>query len=168
MGLFGGQTKQEPVTSTSYEGDMFEEPFDALPTLPKAQDNTLIAKGITFTGTIHGEGVVRVEGRVEGEVDLKGTLTVTTTGTVQGPITADVVRVAGDITGSITARESLCLERTGCVHGDVATASLIVENGRLDGSSTMLTAPERPKEPDLSVDDLQFGENYDLDLGSEQ
>ena len=106
--------------------------------------------------------------RVEGEVDLKGTLTVTTTGTVQGPITADVVRVAGDITGSITARESLCLERTGCVHGDVATASLIVENGRLDGSSTMLTAPERPKEPDLSVDDLQFGENYDLDLGSEQ
>ena len=120
MGLFGGQTKQEPVTSTSYEGDMFEEPFDALPTLPKAQDNTVIAKGITFTGTIHGEGVVRVEGRVEGEVDLKG------------------------------------------------TASLIVENGRLDGSSTMLTAPERPKEPDLSVDDLQFGENYDLDLGSEQ
>ena len=79
-----------------------------------------------------------------------------------------MVRVAGDITGSITARESLCLERTGCVHGDVATASLIVENGRLDGSSTMLTAPERPKEPDLSVDDLQFGENYDLDLGAEQ
>lgn len=169
MGLFGGQTKQEPVTSTSYEGDMFEEPFDALPTLPKAQDNTVIAKGITFTGTIHGEGVVRVEGRVEGEVDLKGTLTVTTTGTVQGPITADVVRVAGDITGSITARESLCLERTGCVHGDVATASLIVENGRLDGSSTMLAVaePPRSRESDISVQDLQFGPDFELEAREE-
>lgn len=165
MGLFGSQPKQEPVAAP-FEGDMFEEPFDALPSLPKAQDNTVIAKGITFTGTIRGEGTVQVEGRLEGEVDLKGTITVATTGTVQGPITADVVRVAGDVTGSITARDSLCLERTGCVHGDVATASLIVENGRLDGSSTMLTPPERPSEPDLSVDDLQFGENYDLDLNT--
>lgn len=163
MGFFGGPAKQEPVSSAPYEGDMFEEPFDALPTLPKAQDNTVIAKGITFVGTIHGEGAVRVEGCLEGEVDLKGTLTVTTTGVVKGPITTDVVRVAGDITGSITARESLCLERTGCVHGDVATASLIVENGRLDGSSTMLAPPERPAEPDLAVDDLQFGDNYNMD-----
>lgn len=168
MGLFGGPTKQEPASTAPYEDTMFEEPFDSLPTLPKAQDNTVIAKGITFTGTIHGEGAVRVEGCLEGEVDLRGTLTVTTTGTVKGPIAADVVRVAGDITGSITARESLCLERTGCVHGDVATASLIVENGRLDGSSTMLTPPERPREPDLDVADLQFGENYDVDLDAEK
>lgn len=167
MGLFGSQPKQEPVASAPFDGDMFEEPFDALPSLPKAQDNTIIAKGITFTGTIRGGGTVQVEGRLEGEVDLKGTITVATTGTVQGPITADVVRVAGDVTGSITARDSLCLERTGCVHGDVATASLIVENGRLDGSSTMLAAPERPREPEPSVDDLQFGENYDLDLDTE-
>ena len=168
MGFFGGQTRQEPVGTPSFEEETFEDAFDSLPPLPKPQDNTIIAKGVTFIGTVEGEGIVQIEGRVEGEIKLKGSVTITTTGHVKGPITADVVRVAGDITGSITARESLCLERTGCVHGDVATASLIVENGRLDGSSTMLTAPERPKEPDLSVDDLQFGENYDLDLGSEQ
>lgn len=156
MGLFGTQPKQEPASAPLYE----EEPFDELPTLPKAKNNTVIAQGITFTGTIRGEGSVQVEGRLEGEIDLKGSVVVAAGGMVQGPITADAVRVAGDVQGSITAREHLCLERTGGIHGDVTTASLIVENGRLDGSSTMLTPPERPYEPDVVSQDLRFGDSY--------
>lgn len=146
MGFFGGQTRQEPVTPSSYEDEAFEDAFDSLPTLPQPQDNTVIAKGIIFTGTVEGEGIVQIEGRLEGEVKLKGSVTVTTTGTVKGPITADSVRVAGEVVGSITARDNLCLERTGSIHGDVATCSLVIENGRLDGSSKMLAAPERPYE----------------------
>ena len=165
MGLFGVQPKPEPVETVPFAGgDMFEEPFDALPSLPKAQDNTVIAKGITFTGTLHGEGSVQVEGRLDGEIDLKGTITIAETGIVKGPVTADVVRVAGEVQGSITARENLCLERTGCIHGDVATASLIVENGRLDGSSTMLTPPAgRKRDSDISVQGLQFGPDFELE-----
>lgn len=159
MGLFGTQTKQEPASTPLYE----EEPFDELPTLPKAKNNTIIAQGITFTGVIRGEGNVQVEGRLDGEIDLKGGVVVAAGGMVQGPITADAVRVAGNVQGSITAREHLCLERTGGIHGDVTTASLIVENGRLDGSSTMLTPPERPYEPDVVSQDLRFGDSYHLD-----
>ena len=159
MGLFGTQPKQEPASTPLYE----EEPFDELPTLPKAKNSTIIAPGITFTGVIRGEGNVQVEGRLEGEIDLKGGVVVATGGVVQGPITADGVRVAGDVQGSITAREHLCLERTGGIHGDVTTASLVVENGRLDGSSTMLTPPERPYEPEVVSQDLRFGDGYQLD-----
>ena len=111
MGLFGSQTKQEPVSAPAFE----EEPFDELPTLPKPQSTTVIAKGITFTGVIRGEGSVQVEGCVEGEIDLSGSVTVATTGLIQGPVTADIVRVAGDVQGSVTAREHLCLERTGYI-----------------------------------------------------
>lgn len=162
MGLFG-PTKQEPIPAPSYEEET--EPFDSLPTLPKAHSSTVVAEGITFAGIIRGEGAVQVEGRVEGEIDLKGSVTVATTGTVQGPITADTVRIAGEVQGSITAREHLCLERTGSIHGDVATASLMVENGRLDGSSTMLAPAEsRSYEPEVSAQDLQFGPGYDLDM----
>ena len=159
MGFFGGQTRQDPATTPSFEEDTFEEAFDALPTLPQPQDNTVIAKGITFTGVIEGEGIVQIEGRLEGEIKLKGSDTVATTGEVQGPITADAVRVAGEVTGSITAREHLCLERTGSIHGDVSTCSLVVENGRLDGSSKMLVPPERPHEvqsAEINVSSLDF------------
>ena len=156
MGLFGSQPKQEPVSASLYD----EEPFDELPTLPKAKSSTVIAQGVTFTGVIRGEGSVQVEGRLDGEIDLKGSVVVAAGGMVQGPITADSVRVAGDVQGSITAREHLCLERTGGIHGDVTTASLIVENGRLDGSSTMLTPPERPYEPEVVSQVLRFGDDY--------
>lgn len=167
MGLFGVQPKPEPVETVPFAGgDMFEEPFDALPSLPKAQDNTVIAKGITFTGTLHGEGSVQVEGRLDGEIDLKGTITIAETGIVKGPVTADVVRVAGEVQGSITARDNLCLERTGSIHGDVSTCSLVVENGRLDGSSKMLAAPERPREvqpSEISSSSMEF----DFSIGEE-
>jgi len=148
MGLFGGQSRQEPVTTPSYENESFEDAFDSLPPLPKPQDNTIIAKGITFTGTLEGEGIVQIEGCLEGEIKLKGSVTITTTGMVKGPINADSVRVAGEVQGSIVARDNLCLERTGSIHGDVSTCSLVIENGRLDGSSKMLAAPERPYVPD--------------------
>lgn len=146
MGLFGGSPRPDPAEASSFDDEPFEDAFDSLPTLPQPQDNTVIAKGVTFTGAIEGEGIVQVEGRLEGEIKLKGSVTIATTGEVVGPITADTVRVAGEVTGNITARDHLCLERTGGVHGDVTTASLIVENGRLDGSSKMLPPPERPRE----------------------
>lgn len=162
MGLFGTQTKPEPVSPPPFE----EEPFDELPTLPKPQSTTVIAQGITFTGVVRGEGNVQIEGRLEGEIDLQGGVTVANGGSVQGPITADAVRVAGEVEGSITAREHLCLERTGSIHGDVATASLMIENGRLDGSSKMLppSTPAAAYEPEISAQDLQFGSGYDLEL----
>lgn len=163
MGLFGGTpAKPEPVSPPPFE----EEPFDELPTLPKPQSTTIIAQGITVTGVIRGEGNVQVEGRLEGEINLKGGVTVASGGSVQGPITADGVRVAGEVEGSVTAREHLCLERTGSIHGDVATVSLMVENGRLDGSSKMLppAAQDPSYEPEITAQDLQFGSSYDLEL----
>ena len=66
---------------------------------------------------------------------------------------------SGEVTGSVTAREHLCLERTGSIHGDVSTCSLVVENGRLDGSSKMLVPPERPHEvqpAEINVSSLDF------------
>lgn len=147
MGLFSSTpAKYEPRTAPAYEDESnFDEGFDP----PIAvQPSTVIASGMTFSGTLSGEGTVQVEGRLEGEVELKGALTVATTGVVQGPVTADVVRVAGNVQGSIIAREHLFLERTGEIHGDVSTASLVIENGRLDGRSTMLTENDLPlKEP---------------------
>ena len=47
MGFFGGQTRQDPATTPSFEEDTFEEAFDALPTQPQPPDKTRIAKGIT-------------------------------------------------------------------------------------------------------------------------
>lgn len=139
-----------------------ERQQESLP--PAKMSSTVITQGVTVNGTIRGEGVVQVEGVVEGEFNMVGAVIVADTGLVRGPITADVVRVAGRVEGNVAAREHMRLEQTGTLIGDVATASLVVEDGGcLNGRSTMTRAPEPDAElQDVhSPDDLQFGPGYD-------
>lgn len=116
-----------------------EEHAAETPSLPpKSRSNTVIAEGVTFSGTVNGEGVVQVEGVVEGQVDLKGSLIVTTTGLVKGPVHAETVHIAGTVKGDVQAKDRLRLERTGNVEGDVTTVSLVIEEGGcLNGRATM-------------------------------
>lgn len=161
MGFFNSP-KVEQQLPVALEGD---KPQESLPP-PQKVSSTLITQGVTIKGTVEGEGVVQVEGEVEGEFHMVGAVIVSDTGLVRGPISADVVRVAGKVEGNVTAREHMRLEQTGTLIGDVATASLVVEDGgRLNGRSTMTKAPDL--DPELQdvrpVDDLQFGPDYPME-----
>ncbi len=142
-----------------------ERQQESLPS-PAKISSTVITQGVTVKGTIRGEGVVQVEGVVEGEFSMVGAVIVSDTGLVRGPVSADVVRVAGRVEGNVVAREHMRLEQTGTLIGDVATASLVVEDGGcLNGRSTMTKAPE--PDPELrtvqDLGDIQFGPGYDVD-----
>ena len=161
MGFFS-TPKVEPQTPVALEG---ERPQESLPP-PQKLSSTLITEGITLKGTVEGEGVVQVEGTVVGEFNMVGAIIVADTGLVKGPISADVVRVAGRVEGNVTAREHMRLEHSGTLIGDVATASLVVEDGgRLNGRSTMMQAPEPEGElKDVRpVGELQFGPDYPME-----
>ena len=164
MGFFGMQKAEERIESPAAA----EEHFEEKPALPRAS-STVIAQGVTLKGTLRGEGVVQVEGVVEGEFDLTGAVIVAETGLIRGPIKADVVRVAGRVEGSVQAREHLRLEPTGSLDGDVTTASLVVEDGGcLNGRSTMIKgpAPEGELAGVTVTGDLQFGPAYDIESES--
>ena len=159
MGFFNSQ-KEMPLPVMAEES----KPQESLP--PAKLASTLITQGVTIKGTIQGEGVVQVEGVVEGEFHMVGAVIVSDTGLVRGPMSADVVRVAGRVEGDVTAREHMRLEQTGTLIGDVATASLVVEDGGcLNGRSTMTRAPEPdPELRDIQAPDtLQFGPDYDIE-----
>ena len=132
MGFFSRQTKE------AEENVLVEEDFEPLPTLPEPPSSTVIAPGASVSGTLRGDGIIQVEGTVEGEIELKGAVIVTPTGLVKGPVAADVVRIAGRIEGNITARERVLLQKTGGVEGDMTTPTLEVEDGgRFNGRSVM-------------------------------
>lgn len=160
MGLFGSRAKPEPEMETHTlpaESEIYED----IPTLPTPRTSTVIAEGVTMTGKLSGEGVIQVEGTVEGEIELNGAVIVTTTGTVHGPIAADVIHVAGSVEGSVVARDHLRLEKTGTLDGDAETVSLVVEDGgRLNGRTSMVKAPSDGRPKPRPKDDLQFGPNY--------
>lgn len=135
-----------------------QEQYDELPSLPTPLSSTVIATGVTMSGTLRGEGVIQVEGIVEGEIDLKGAVIVTPTGHIKGPVAADTVHIAGCIMGDVMARDHMRLEKTGSLEGDVTTVSLVVEDGgHLNGRSNMLKGEKASGTP---ANNLKFGSNY--------
>ncbi len=161
MGLFGSKAKDLEVEPVETER---EEQLDEIPSLPSPLTSTVIATGITVSGTLEGEGVIQVEGTVKGEISLKGALIVTPTGVVKGPVTADVIQVGGCIEGDCVARDHMCLEKSGSLEGDVTTISLVVQDGgRLNGRSNMVKEVSEKAEKAArgsKKDDLKFGRNY--------
>ena len=162
MGFFSSVTKAEDKA----EAQPLLPPEEELElsVLPKPRASTVITEGVTLTGRLCGEGSLQVEGNVEGEIELEGSVSISATGLVKGPITAGIVRVSGTVEGNISAREHLRLEKTGQIRGDVFAASLVVEDGgRLNGRSTMLEASPEPVPAGVPADDLKFGPGYKLD-----
>lgn len=131
---------------------------DDIPSLPAPLSSTVIATGVTLSGSLRGEGIVQVEGVVEGEIDLKGAVIVAPTGRVEGPVTAETVHIAGCIVGDVVARDHMRLEKTGSLEGDVTTVSLVVEDGgHLNGRSNMIKKEAASGAPE---NNLKFGPNY--------
>lgn len=123
---------------------------------------TVVSRGMTLSGTLRGKGVVKVEGTVEGEVVLDGTITVSAPGVVKGPVTANIIRVFGKIQGNVTAKERLYLEKTGYLEGDIETAALVVEDGgQFNGRAIMAKKLDKtPQSQQEQMPELQFGQNY--------
>lgn len=137
MGLFGRQSKVDDEMETVEAA--LPEQYDEVPELPSPLSTTIIAKGVTMSGKLHGEGIIQVEGTVDGEIDLTGAVIVKETGLIKGPVTADTIRVAGCVEGDVVARDHMFLEKSGTLSGDVTTISLVVEDGgRFNGRSNML------------------------------
>ena len=115
MAFFGGQPKNTPPVESQTD-DERREGAD-IPELPEPRSSTVIAKDLLVTGKLSGEGVVQIEGTVEGEVSLKGYVIVTATGRVKGPVEADVIRIAGQVEGNLVSHDHVQLERTGTING---------------------------------------------------
>lgn len=140
MGFWGRQAREEE------EEVLIQEEYEPLPSLPEPPSSTVIAAGAVVSGTLRGDGIIQVEGTVEGEIDQRGAVMVSPTGLVKGPVTADVVRIAGRIEGNISAKERLLLQKTGSVEGDISTPVLEVEEGgRINGRITMPGASDNKK-----------------------
>ena len=78
-----------------------------------ADDNiTLLAKGVVLKGEIHVEGTVRIDGRLDGDIQTKGQVIIGEDGLVQGTITAGTVISSGRIKAKVMADERVQLMRT--------------------------------------------------------
>ena len=91
--------------------------------------NSIVGSGSVFNGTLRMEGGLRVDGTIEGQIDVTGTLTVGHDGLIRGDVSATEAIIGGTVIGTIRADYQLELQHGSRVEGDIFTRSLIIEDG---------------------------------------
>jgi cytoskeletal protein CcmA (bactofilin family) len=112
-----GETKSAPTTGGG-EGSL-----------------SMIAAGMKVTGDIDTDGVVKIEGKVEGSVRAGRQVLVGRQGEVVGDIMTREAVIGGKVQGTVTASERVEVQGTSTVIGDINTKAIaVVEGGKINGS----------------------------------
>ncbi len=99
---------------------------------------SIIAHDLSVTGDLEAEGVVKIEGRVQGTIKAGNQVLIAPGATVTGDIHTKEAVVGGEVRGTIHATERVELQATAVVQGDIVTPRIaILEGGRVTGEVRM-------------------------------
>ncbi|MDR0660688.1 MAG: polymer-forming cytoskeletal protein [Prevotellaceae bacterium] len=99
-----------------------------------------ISNGTTVVGTIDTNGDLRIDGRVEGNINSAGRVIIGETGFVKGDLVAKMLDVMGQFEGTIIVSETTVLKGSATVIGSLTPGKLVVEAGaKFDGTCIMTT-----------------------------
>lgn len=99
---------------------------------------TVIGSGTAITGTLHGSASVRIDGMVEGEINIDNDIIISKGAVIKAKIQGHNIQVAGNVIGNVEAAGKLDIMADGIVEGDVIVKTLQIANGAtLTGSCSM-------------------------------
>ncbi len=99
---------------------------------------SIIGSDLTVIGELRTEGVVKIDGVVEGDIKAAHQVLVSKEGAVKGDIQTREAIVGGKVTGSIHAQERVEVQSTAEVNGDITTRRILVhEGGEVNGNIHM-------------------------------
>lgn len=99
---------------------------------------SIIAADLKVVGTMSTEGVVKVDGLVEGNIMAERQVLVSKGGVVKGDVHSNEVIVGGRIEGGVRATGRVEVQSTATVDGDILTKRILVhEGGEVNGNLRM-------------------------------
>ena len=99
--------------------------------------NAWIGQGVTIEGRVTSTQDIRIDGQVEGAIDVAEHELVLGRGSeVKGNVAAKSALIAGTVVGNVTATERIQVQATGSVQGDVRAPRLsVLDGGVLQGKA---------------------------------
>jgi cytoskeletal protein CcmA (bactofilin family) len=92
---------------------------------------TLISEGCKITGTVTGSGDFMINGEIDGDCDLTGSVTLAEKGFWKGSLKAGTVVISGTVEGDIEASGSVEISNSARISGTVSGASIAVAEGAI-------------------------------------
>jgi cytoskeletal protein CcmA (bactofilin family) len=97
-----------------------------------------LGEDTVFSGTLTFNGAVRIDGKMDGQVNTDDTLIVGENGILEAEINAGTVICRGKIKGTIRASKRIEIHTNSEVVGNISSPALLVENGAIfDGNCDM-------------------------------
>ena len=90
---------------------------------------SVIGSDVEIIGTVKSSGSVRLDGKLEGELQCGGNAILGKSAQVKGNVTATSVSIEGKINGNILAKDKIEMKATATVNGDIKARRLSVEDG---------------------------------------
>lgn len=107
---------------------------------------SVLDRDVTINGTISSRGSVRIDGVVEGDVQVR-TLTLSRNAVIRGGVQAQTAMIEGEIDGTLEA-DDVRLAASARVKGDIIHSVLRVESGaQFDGGSRRKPKAAAPAAP---------------------
>lgn len=110
-----------------------------------------IVEGTEIKGTFNSDSNLRVDGKIEGSIDITGKLVLGVNGYIEGDIVCENAEVEGTFKGNIKVRSFLSLKSTAKILGDIYTQKISVEPGAVFTGNCVMGG-EKPAEKNASTD----------------
>lgn len=100
----------------------------------ESKENSSMTKATSITGEISGQGDLRLEGRIDGDIKLKGLLFIDKECHFQGQAEAENIIIEGRMEGRIQASDKIEIRAGGHVQGRIVCQQIAIAEGAfLDG-----------------------------------
>ncbi len=118
---------------------------------------SIVATDLTVTGELKTEGVVKIDGVVEGNIRAGRQVLVSKGGVVKGDVYTKEAIVGGRVAGSIQATERVEVQATATVQGDIVTQRILVHEGGEVNGSVRMGDPAAADSPSKAPQSLESG-----------
>lgn len=113
---------------------------------------SIISVGMRVVGQVETDGVLKVEGRVEGNIRSEGQVLVAQGGVVEGDIFTHEAIVGGEVKGAVAADKRIEVQSTSVITGDITSPKVAVQEGGEVNGVVRTVAPQASARPQTSED----------------
>jgi cytoskeletal protein CcmA (bactofilin family) len=112
------EPRTPPPTTTNYQNIMAEH-----------SGKDVLSSDVEIKGSIKFQKELLIDGKVEGEINSDGVLTIGENADIRGEIKTKSITVYGKVHGNITVAERCELKSKCTLQGDLKAARLVIEEG---------------------------------------
>ena len=90
---------------------------------------SVLGPGTRVTGRINGHGALRIEGTVQGDVNVRGETEIAEGGSLEGNLQGTALDIGGNLLGDAQAEGAIAVRSSAQVRGELRGAEVSIEAG---------------------------------------